>query len=172
MFVWGGFSHLVLLIGVGFRPLPHEDALIETLKGSIHEQGLYFFPGIDLRGSPTQEERAAWEERYRAGPTGMLLYSLNGGTPVSNRKLLIQLLSDVLAATIVALIVSLMDAPYRQRILAIALMGVFAWLSISSIYWNWYSFPGSFFVAQGVDQLVGWFLAGLVIARVVPRAAS
>jgi benzoate/toluate 1,2-dioxygenase alpha subunit/p-cumate 2,3-dioxygenase alpha subunit len=35
-------------------------------------------------------------------------------------------------------------------------------------HWNWSEFPASFFVAQMVDQVVGCFLAGLVIARVAP----
>jgi len=32
--------------------------------------------------------------------------------------------------------------------------------------WNWYSFPTMYMLAQLVDHTVGWFLAGLVLARV------
>lgn len=167
MFVWGAFSHLVLLIGVGFRPLPNEAAVIEKLSTSIPDEGLYFFPGTDLRGNPTPEQEAAWEAKYRTGPTGLLLYRPTGGTPVSPKKLLTQMLSNLLAAAIAAFVVSLMLAPYWQRVLAITLLGIFAWLSVSAIYWNWYGFPSSFFIAQGVDQAVGWLFAGLAIAKVV-----
>lgn len=37
------------------------------------------------------------------------------------------------------------------------------------IFWNWYEFPAAFFMAQCVDQIVGSFLAGLVIARIIAK---
>jgi hypothetical protein len=168
MFVWGALSHMVLLKGVGFRTLNSESAVLGQLKGSIQEDGLYFFPGIDLRGNPTAEENLAWEDKYRAGPTGLLLYHPTGGTPVSANKLLVQMLSNLMAATIAAFLVSKMLAPFWQRVLAISLLGAFAWVSVSGIYWNWYGFPDSFFVAQGIDQTAGWLLAGIAIAKIVP----
>jgi hypothetical protein len=168
MFVWGAFSHMVILVGVGFNRLPDEDAVIEKLRNSIPREGLYFFPIIDFRGNPTPEERGAWEAKFRGGPTGLLLYHPDGGTPLSPKKLLTQFTSNLLSAAIAAYIVSLVLARYWQRVLAITLFGAFAWLSISALYWNWYGFPTSFFAAQGVDQIVGWLLAGLAIAKLVP----
>ncbi|WP_431216369.1 hypothetical protein ACQ86N_18145 [Puia sp. P3] len=47
LFVWGGFSHMVLFVGAGFKRLPDEDRLIESLKRSKDEQGLgYFLTGL------------------------------------------------------------------------------------------------------------------------------
>lgn len=43
---------------------------------------------------------------------------------------------------------------------------VFVW-SISVSYWNWYKFPTSFTVAALIEQVIGWMLAGLVIALVL-----
>src|SRR5258708_4976345 len=100
MFAWGAFSHMVLLKGVGFIPLPQEDSVVEKLRTSIKEDGLYFFPGVDLKGRGTSAQQALWEARYQAGPTGMLVYHPAGGTPVSPKKLLLQLLSHLLAAAI------------------------------------------------------------------------
>ena len=40
-------------------------------------------------------------------------------------------------------------------------------------YWNWYGFPTEFEIAEAVDQVVGWFLGGLVLAALVrPTAPS
>src|SRR4051794_28274263 len=152
MFVWGAFSHLVLLIGVGFTPLPREDAVLDMLRSSIPADGLYFFPGKNLREKTPPQQEAAWEAKYHAGPTGFLVYHPAGGDPLSPVKLLTQFLGNLLAASIAAFIISLVFASYGQRVLVITLLGVFAWLTISLIYWNWYGYPGSFFVAQGVDQ--------------------
>lgn len=58
IFVWGAFTHMVLLTGVGFRPLPNEDGVIEKLSSSIPEEGLYFFPGKDFSGKTTPEQES------------------------------------------------------------------------------------------------------------------
>jgi hypothetical protein len=158
----------VLLIGTGFTPLPQEEATTRALSSAIKQQGLYFFPGRDFRHS-TPEQEASWLERHRTGPTGIIIYRPVGGEPFSASKLLIQLLASFVTALIIASVASLMAVSYWERVLAITLLGLMAGSTVSVIFWNWYEFPTSFFVAQIVDQVVGCFLAGLVIARVGPR---
>jgi hypothetical protein len=46
-------------------------------------------------------------------------------------------------------------------------MAVFGFLSISASYWNWYGFPAQYEIAEATDQIVGWFLGGLVLAAIV-----
>ena len=169
MFFWSAFSHMLLLKGVGFTPLPDEELVTGQLKTSVGDEGLYFFPGRDFRSSYTPEQEATWETKFRQGPTGMLLYHSGGVSSVSPRKLLVQFLSEFLAAAIAALIVSRMIGPNWQRVLAVALFGAFGCLSVSTIYWNWYGFPDSFFAAQCVDQVVGWLFAGVPIVGVTPK---
>ena len=170
MFLWGGVSHMVLLKGIGFTRLSNEDRIVSTLRSSLPGDGLFFFPSIDLRGNPTREEQAAWEARFRAGPTGMIIYHAAGDSPVSPKKLSVQFLSDVLAAGVVSYLLSLVIATYWRRVGLVALLGAFALFAISSIYWNWYGFPNAFFLAQGVDMIVGWSLAGALIAKLIPPA--
>ena len=170
MFLWGGVSHMVLLKGIGFTRLSNEDRIVSTLRSSLPGDGLFFFPSIDLRGNPTREEQASWEARFRAGPTGMIIYHAAGDSPVSPKKLSVQFLSDVLAAGIIAYLLSLAVAGYWKRIGLAAFLGVFGLFAISSMYWNWYGFPNAFFLAQGVDMIVGWSLAGALIAKRIPPA--
>lgn len=37
LFVWGAFSHMVLLVGIGFKPLPNETEIIKKFRSSIRE---------------------------------------------------------------------------------------------------------------------------------------
>jgi hypothetical protein len=169
-FLWGAVSHMVLPIGkMGLRSLPSEASVLATLQGSVPEPGLYFFPGMDFSRSMTPEEETAWQERYRSGPAGLLVYRPKGGEAMSPWKLLTELLSSVLAAGAAAFVVAPMAASYGRRVLATACMGLFAWFSMSLSYWNWYGFPTDFIVAEGIDQVAGWFLAGLAIAKIAPR---
>src|SRR5262245_46633483 len=171
LFLWGGLSHTVLFIGAGFTPLPAEDTVVKALCNSVKEKGLYFFPGKDFHHS-TPEQEAAWREKFRTGPTGILIYRPVGGEPFSVRKLLVQLLSNLITGLIIAFFASLIAGSYWKRVFAISLLGLMACNAVSTIYWNWYEFPTSFFVAQIVDQVVGFFLAGLLIAKIVPRASG
>src|SRR5215831_10061101 len=130
IFVWGGISHMVLLKGIGFTSMSNEERIVSTLRTSLPGDGLYFFPSIDLRGHPTEEEKAAWEARFRAGPAGMVIYHAAGDAPVSPRKLSVQFLSDVLASGIASYEVKAarkLDnrGSKQKRSLALGLMGRF-----------------------------------------------
>jgi len=171
IFVWGGISHMVLLKGIGFTCMPNEERIVSTLRTSLPGDGLYFFPSIDLRGNPTEEQKAAWEERFRAGPTGLVIYHAAGEAPVSPKKLTVQFMSDVLASGIASYVLSLAVLSYWRRVGIASLLGVFGLFAISSIYWNWYGFPDAFFLAQAVDMIVGWSLAGAVIAKLILPAS-
>ncbi len=168
LFIWGGFSHLVLFIGTGFKPLPNEDKVMEVLKTNINEQGLYFFPGKDFKNS-TKAQDAVFENKFRNGPVGMLIYRPIGGNPFAVSKLINQFLSNLLSVLIVVITVSSIYAGYWKRVIIVSLLGLLTCTAVSSIYWNWYEFPTSFFVAQILDMFIGFFLAGLVICKVIPK---
>jgi hypothetical protein len=168
MFIWGGFSHMVLFVGAGFKHLPNEDNLIATLKTNKDEQGLYFFPGKEFRHS-TKEEDLAWENKFRNGPAGLIVYKAVGGDPFSAGKLIIQFLSNFSSVLIAAFIAASVSAGYWRRVLIVTLLGVAACSSVSTIYWNWYGFPNDFFMAQLADMTIGFFLAGLVVCKMVNK---
>ncbi len=168
MFVWSAFSHMVLpLGGMGLKPLPNESAVIPAMKEGIREPGLYMFPGLDMSKTPSAEEQAAWTERYKAGPVGLLVYRPQGEAPMSLKQLGTELLSNILAALVGAFMLTFVVGSYGKRALFVALLGLVAWLSINVSHWNWYGFPTAFVVAEGIDQVVGWLLAGLAMAKIV-----
>ena len=169
-FAWSAFSHMVLPLGeAGVRALPAEREVLESLRGSIPEAGLYLFPAPS---DPSPEAQAQWMERQRTGPAGLLVYRPVGGEFNFPRYLGIELLTNILAAALAAFLLARLAGSLLQRALIVAALGLFAWLSISLSYWNWYAFPTPFVLAEGVDQVAGWFLAGLVMARVTRRPAE
>lgn len=168
MFTWGGLSHLVIFIGAGFKPLPNEEKVIQTLQTSIPEKGLYFFPGKDFRHT-TRDQETAFQRKFRSGPVGILVYRPVGGDPISPAKLISQLISNFLSVWIAAFITSFIVAGYWTRVWIVTLLGALSCVAVSMIYWNWYEFPDSFFWAQVADMLVGFFLVGLIVSKIVPR---
>jgi len=169
-FAWGALAHVILPIGdLGIRVLPNEEPLVAAMEDGITEPGFYFFPGFDMKGSDAAMK--AWEAKYRAGPRGVIAYSPYGDKPSSPRRLAAQLAGDVAAGLVAAVVLSLVGGTFRRRLLAVTLMGCFAWLAISVPFWNWYCFPGDFTAGQAIDGIVAWFLGGLALARIVRPAA-
>ena len=168
VFLWGALAHTVLPLGqAGLSTLPNEEKTLEALSQSVPESGLYFFPGLDMSREHSPEEEEAWQARYRSGPIGLLMFRVHGEDVLPLKNLLLELLTNILAAALAAVLVLWLAAPYFQRVTVVTLLGLFSWISLSLSYWIWYGFPTAYILSEGVTELVGWFLGGLVIARFV-----
>lgn len=169
MFLWSFVSHTVLPLGeVGIKMMPNESAVLSTMKQNINEPGFYFYPGMDKsKGDVSEAEQNAWAEKYKAGPRGILIYHPTGEDPMSVGQLLRELVSNIIAALFAAVVISWLAVSFGRRIVAALLIGLVGWLSIDVSLWNWYGFPTSYMLAQGIDQAVGWLLAGIGIAFVI-----
>jgi len=176
MFLWGFLSHTVFQIGdAGVKMLPNEAAVVAVLKTNINEPGYYFFPGIDMAHEASEAEQAAFAEKYKAGPTGILIYQPTGQDVMSPKQLGVELASNIVACWLVAFILAMGIPSFFKKVIAATLIGVVGWVSIMISYWNWYRYPDKFVLAEGCDQVIGWFLAGIAIAFIVrakPTAAS
>lgn len=173
LFMWGFISHMVLQVGeAGIKTIPvaTEDSMVSMLRDSLSERGFYIFPGYDMKGHPTPEETKAWEARYQAGPTGILIYDPAGKAILSPRQLLTELFANIAGAAIVVYVLSFLPGGFLRRVLVSTLFGLFSWVVLSVPYWNWYGFPSDFIAAEGFDQVFSWFLVGLVLAKLVKPA--
>ena len=172
VFIWSAIAHMVLPIGgMGLKTIPNnEDAVLSAMKSNIQQPGLYFMPGFDMSRKPTEAEMSAVQAKYESGPTAFLVYHPTGVKMMSWGQLIREGIFNILAALIAAFIISTTTATLITRGIMIMLMGLFAWLSISASYWNWYRFPGTFIIGEGLDQVIGWLLGGLVIAWLLQRS--
>jgi hypothetical protein len=172
MFAWSAVDHMILPIGeMGIRSLPAEPTLLPALKRAIDRRGLYFFPGMP-EGEMSKAQQDEWADRIRAGPRGILVYDPSGDEPMSFRLLAVELLSDIAAAIVGALILVQVRAGWLSRAVTGMALGVAAWLSIEVSYWNWYRFPDAYTLGTLIDQGVGWLLAGAAIGLTLGRPRS
>jgi hypothetical protein len=167
VFAWGAVAHMATPLGMaGMSFLPDEGATLEGLRVSVPKTGMYIFPTEGMN-SKNEAEQKAWAEKYDRGPSGMLVYKADGGDPFS-RYLVVEFISNVFAAFVAALVVSMIPGPYSRRVRAVFLLAIFAFLSLSVSYWNWYGFPTTYVGAELLTEAIGWLLAGLAIARLAP----
>lgn len=168
-FGWGVVSHLVLHVGdMGIQKLPREASVMESLSDQISRPGLYVFPGYEPGTELSEKQQADLEERYRRGPTGLLVFHPEGRAWMSGPRFAIQAAGDVLSAFVASVLLAMMTrVGYLRRVLFVTLLGVFAWASLDVPAWNWYRFPDEYTLGRLLDALGRWFCAGLLIAAIV-----
>ncbi len=172
MFIWGAVSHMALPIGdMGIKNLPGEELLLPQMKLLLSERGFYAFPGMK-EGEMSEEEMKEWEEKYRQGPRGAVIFDPSGAEMMSVAQLGTEFASNALAALVAAMILVRAGRDWASRTLVAGAIGVAAWLSIDVSYWNWYRFPDEMAMAGLIDQTAGWLLSGGAIALVLGRGAA
>lgn len=171
VFIWSFISHMVLPIGeMGVKTVTaNDDAIISTMKSNMTEPGFYMLPGIDMK-TASAEQQTAWQAKWQAGPTAIVVYSPNGSEAMSAGQLLRQLSFQILCGLLAAFIISATAGSIVTRAVMVMFMGLFAWLTVNVPQWNWYGFPVSFTLGQGIDHVIGWLIGGFVIAWLIKRA--
>ncbi len=173
VFFMGAFNHMVLgLQGRTMSNVPESAEFSEYLKTRGMKHGFHVFPDMPTDAEQKDAEKmAAINERYKVGPSGMLLIAPTGQDMMGGETLGKEVVSNIIAAFLAAWIVSLFGANvgFGRRWLAVLLMGIFAWVSITASYGIWYRFPHDFVHDELYCALLEWGVAGLVIAAIVRR---
>lgn len=172
VFVWGAISWMVLpWHPATVHNIPDGEPVVEMLRDRDLLTGVYHYPGElhdeDEPAAVTDADRSAWTDRYRRGPNvNLLVYSSEGSDPFAPATFARGFLLLLIAATLAAYLLSL-AAPslpaYGQRVLFVALLGVFSAVVSRFEDWNWLLFPTDYTLVMAMDLVVGWLLAGLVI---------
>ena len=102
-----------------------------------------------------------------AGPTGLLVIHPEGRTMDLPPLMAKEVATNVFCALLAAIVLTQVRSGYLGRVLCVTLMGVFAFAVVCVPYWNWYGFPLDFTIGQAAVHIVGWLLAGLVLAAIV-----
>ena len=138
-----------------------------VIRDNVTQPGMYFFPGMDMTKHMTKEEEAAWTAKYKAGPAGLLLVVPKGGDPMMAGQLVTEFVLNFLCAIIAAFILASAVGSYLRRVAIVMLLGLFSWLAISMAYWDWYWFPFPLVALDAIDYVIGWLLAGFLMAKLI-----
>jgi len=171
-FVWSAFIHMnPLTAPMGLSMLnDKEDTVMADLKVTVPAPGLYFFPAMDMSKRMTKEQQDAWTAKYKAGPTGLLLIQPSGVDMTMVSQMSIAFVSTLLCAALAAFVLTATVGSFLRRVMVVAAIGLFAWLAISIEQWDWYEFPFGFVALDAINQVIGWTLAGLLMAKMIKPA--
>lgn len=172
MFLWGAIAHMVLGLGnPGIHQPVHEDVVLSSLhEGLGATPGVYILPSFDPNQWSDQAARTEYAQKTRSSPYAWIVYLPQGEDMTDmHRQLPRQWASDTLGALALAGMMGLLAAGFRRRLGLAAIAAVFAWLSTLVPYWTWYRFPEPLVWAALLEQLIGWLLAGAVMAWWIGR---
>ena len=171
IFLWEFVAHMFTPLGeAGIRYMPKPEAVSSSLESAIGDRaGMYMFPtgGLTTESSP-EEQRKGMErmmEEMKTKPSGLLIYKPAGTAFNFGKNLAVQFATDVVkAALLVVLLAHTGRATFGKRVGFVVVAGVLAAIVTNIPHWNWYSYDGTFTMAQIVMEIIGFACAGLVIA--------
>ena len=152
LFVWGAISWMVLPWHTQtLNDLPDAQAI---LAKATQPTGIYIYPSAKqfLEQSNTVQT-LVFASVQRDRPTSMVL------------PLLISLATQIIAAIFVFWMLSMTTGlSYVGRLFFVVMFGLAAGLVTHVPYWNWFGFDTYYTLVEMADLVIGWFLAGLIMA--------
>lgn len=174
MFVGGFVTHMLFgWSGRAFSPLKGETELRKTLGEIKLEPGVYALPDMP-RGVSGKEQEVALEAmtaKFKEGPSAFIVIYPTGQEMMDGALLGTELLSNIVAAILMAWVVAQFgaDRDFLTRWLAVIAMGVISWAAIAWSFGIWYRFPQAFIRDELLCAVVDNALAGLAIAALCKR---
>jgi hypothetical protein len=171
LFLWGFVANMLLPLGMMGHERPvAEDPVLEALAANMSQEGVYMLPGLAPEQYEDEAALAAYGEKSARSPYAFVIYQPQGRNGLDMVKpLAIQLASTIVASGMLAWVLVLVAGGFFRKVAVATVMGGFAWVVVALPWWNWYRFPAEFVAGSLVQQVVGWFLAGLAIAWILGR---
>ena len=169
LFAWQFISWSVLpLRNNVLQNFRDERAVTSMVVENAPESGIYLLPLGRAPGAPNAAEiHAAAQQQMQSGP--MVFASVRLG-PMKPMWLFLslQLLTQILSALLGSLLLLAMNvATYRRRLLVLLNVALLIGVAGHLPNWNWFSFSAAYTALEMSDLLIGWSLAGLLIARII-----
>lgn len=177
-FCWSAISWTVLTWhNPTMNSFTNEDAVAQVLMENAPTGGMYWLPGIPpgyekLTGDAKKAADDAMMQRSKTMP-----YFYGVFQPRANDDMVRQmggsLLFDILAALLITgLLMRTAGMSYLGRVMFIVTVALAVGLIAVVPNWVWWHYGTGWTIVGMADILIGWFLAGLVIAKVAaPKPA-
>jgi hypothetical protein len=158
MFLWLSLAHMSPLGEMGISPLPREMLITSTLEsGAGGRGGLYMFP-------------ASPEASAEVASGFMVFYPDNMFFGSMNNRIILELSKDILQAAILTiLIVWSKITAVAPRIGFASAVGLLAAATTNFSLTIWYGFPLAYALGAGTIALLGYVVAGIAIAIILPH---
>ena len=160
MFIWSGLANLALPLGkVGISAASNEAQAQAALKTSFGDRsGLYVLPMSAMSGKATSSPAAVVTYLGRGEAFGV--------TPV---KLGAEFVTELALSILAAFLLGMTRLQgFGARVGFVVALGAFAAVMTNVSNMIWFAFPLDYTLAYGATQMIGFLIAGAVIAALIP----
>ena len=160
LFIWSSMSWMVLpWHNNTFLGFSNEAVVSQAMLAGSEKPGVYLTPNMhDGKGDDSQMGKYT-------GPFALIIWNREGWGDMGH-KMLFAFVGDVLAALVAALLLSLATIrSFGKRVLFVALLGLFAGVSVHLSNFIWWGFSKDFTLVAVADLFIAWLLAGLALAK-------
>lgn len=168
MFAWSAFSWMVLPWHMEtIHQFKNEQAVSEVLKASAPVSGIYLMPMMDMQNEASVKAAANMPQVFAS-------VHLEGMNPSMTMPMIIALVTQIILGFLVAglLCMTGREHGYFCRLGFVIVFALAAAIMADAPMWNWFKFDTHYTMVVFADQMISWFLAGLVLAKVCKRKSE
>lgn len=171
VFAWGMVSWMVLPFHhQTLNSFDHEALVQEAILASAPKAGVYVLPGMGDSNLSRAEKKALMKQKHAQMEKGPFVFAVvnPGGVGPMTKHMVQGFVIQVLGACLITglLVRCKTKSTYAGRLSFVALFALGAVILSVLPNWNWWGFSVPYTLLESADLLIGWFLAGLIIAKV------
>ena len=172
VFIWGLFSWMVFpWHQICLNRFANESDVANVIRDNASEAGMYVLPNTFVYdGSTSQKDMEKTMEIMEKGPFMFASVKPNGIGKMTMGPFIVSLIIQIIGAFIVTwLLMQTKNLPFKKQVGFATAFGLGVGILGQLPYWNWWGFSGAYIFSNIVDLVVGWFLAGFGIAKVLKK---
>jgi len=155
--------------GDPIRSFTNDDAVIAAMKANVLRSGVYLLPNEVKRtpGMTDEQYKKAEQDAMNRMTQGPMIFASVRLEPMGSipKYFVLGFLTDLFVALLATiLLLQTTKLSYGARVAFVVGLGAIIFAGGHLDEWNWWSFSNAYIAMQLSVLLIGWFLAGLVIA--------
>lgn len=172
VFIWGIFSWMVFpWHQSSLKRFSSESSVASAIRNNAPESGVYILPNtFSYNDSTSSSEMSRGMEMMERGPFVFASVRTNGMGPMTLKPFVFSLVLQIIGAFIVTWMLMQTKLPFKRQVAFVTLFGVGVAILGQLPDWNWWGFSGCYIATTMLDLVIGWFLAGFAIAKVLKRS--
>ncbi len=176
LFIWGAVSWMLLPWHMEtLHTFKNESMVTQAIQANADISGVYFSPlmpkdqakNAAINSHTVKEATSSTATTASNTPHIFASIRLDGMANSMTHHVVISFITQLIAAFFVAwLLLRTTGLSYIGRLVFVIVFALAAGTITHIPYWNWFGFDAHYTLVEMADLLIGWFLAGLVMAAV------
>lgn len=163
LFIWSAISWMALPWHMTtIHGFTDEKAVATVIQSNATQSGMYMLPAMQQNGTLKNPDLAK-------GPMVFTAVRLQGMQASMAIPMIISFITQVIAAFFVAWLLTKTSLNYFGRVGFVLMFAIATAIATQVPYWNWFGFDTQFTLVEMADIVIGWFFAGLVMAKCIRR---